>query len=85
MDPAIVRPVLEQLRFQSVLVKIDLLFEACDKLADADSRVLYEEIRIRLFKRIGSAESVPPKHELATGEIEQPLVNAFAELFDGRA
>jgi hypothetical protein len=25
MDPAVVRPVLEQLKFQSILVKIDLL------------------------------------------------------------
>ena len=66
MDSAI-RPVLEQLKFQTVLMKIDLLFEACDRLA---------------AKRIGSPES--PKHELATGEIEQPLVEAFAELFHSR-
>jgi hypothetical protein len=85
MDLAVVRPVLEQLKFQSILVKIDLLFEACDKLADADKKVLFEEMRIRLVKRIGSADLGAAKHQLATGEIEQPLLNAFAELFDGRA
>ena len=78
MDSAI-RPVLEQLKSQTVLMKIDLLFEACDRLAAADRQVLYEEMRIRLVKRIGGAEL--PKHELATGEIGQPLVKAFAELF----
>ena len=39
MDPAVVRPVLEQLKFQSILVKIDLLFEACDKLAAAEGMI----------------------------------------------
>ena len=81
MDIA-VRADIEQLKFQAVLMKIDLLFEACDRLAAADRQVLYEEMRIRLVKRIGSAELL--KHELATGEIEQPLVEAFAELFHSR-
>ena len=81
MDTA-VRPDIEQLKFQAVLMKIDLLFEACDKLAATDRQVPCEEMRIRLIKRIGSPES--PKHELATGEIEQPLVEAFAELFHSR-
>jgi len=79
---AAIRPVLEQLKFQTALMKIDLLFEACDRLAAADRHVLYEEMRIRLVKRIGGAEL--PKHELATDEIGQPLVKAFAELFHGR-
>ena len=79
---AAIRPVLEQLKFQTALMKIDLLFEACDRLAAADRQVLYEEMRIRLIKRIGSPES--PKHKPATGEIEQPLVEAFAELFHSR-
>jgi hypothetical protein len=55
MDTA-VRPVLEQLKFQVALVKTDLLFEACDRLTDADRQVLYEEIGNRLLKRIVPAE-----------------------------
>jgi hypothetical protein len=55
MDPA-VRPVLEQLKFQVALVKTDLLFEACDRLTDADRQVLYEEIGNRLLMRIVPAE-----------------------------
>ena len=56
MDTA-VRPVLEQLKFQVALVKTDLLFEACDRLTDADRQVLYEEIGNRLLKRIVPAET----------------------------
>jgi hypothetical protein len=55
MDTA-VRPVLEQLKFQVALVKTDLLFEACDRLTDADRQALYEEIGNRLLKRIVPAE-----------------------------
>jgi hypothetical protein len=53
----VVRPVLEQLKFQVALVKTDLLFEACDRLTDADRQVLYEEIGNRLLKRIVPAET----------------------------
>ena len=56
MDTA-VRPVLEQLKFQVALVKADLLFEACDRLPEADKKALYEEIRQRLFERIIHAEA----------------------------
>ena len=56
MDTA-VRPALEQLKFQVALVKTDLLFEACDRLTDADRQVLYEEIGTRLLKRIAPAET----------------------------
>ena len=79
---AATRPVLEQLKFQTALMKIDLLFEACDRLAAANRQVLYEEMKIRLVKRIVGVELT--KHELATDEIGQPLVKAFAELFHGR-
>jgi hypothetical protein len=63
-----VRPVLDQLKFQVALVKTDLLFEACDRLAEPDRRALYEEIKERLLKRIEAAET--PRHELATSELQ---------------
>jgi len=63
MDTA-VRPVLEQLKFQVALVKADLLFEACDKLAEEDRHVLYEEIRQRLLERTVSTEA--PTNDKAT-------------------
>jgi len=66
MDTA-VRPVLDQLRFQVALVKTDLLFEACDRLAEVDRQALYEEIRQRLLERIVPAEA-PTRAELSPAQ-----------------
>jgi hypothetical protein len=68
MDTA-VRPVLEQLKFQVALVKTDLLFEACDRLTDADRQVLYEEIGNRLLKRIVPAET-PTSAEVSPAQFD---------------
>ena len=76
MDAA-VRPALEQLKFQVALVKADLLFEACDRLAEPDRRVLHEEIKERLLKRIEAAET--SKQEFSTGE-EPSLAHLLANI-----